>query len=74
LGKQYTRPSHEPKSRAETKFDKIYINIVDGNAILPFIIAEIIEDSEFDYKNASQSSVRGARYFIFIIDDYFRYR
>jgi hypothetical protein len=40
---------------------KIYIDITGGDATLLSAITEIIEDSEFDYKNASQSSVRGAR-------------
>jgi hypothetical protein len=74
LSKQYIIPNYESQSRAEVKFDRIYINIADGDAILLSIIAEAIEDSEFDYKNASQSLMRDARYFIFIINDYSQYR
>jgi hypothetical protein len=74
LGKQYAIPNHEPQPRAEAKLDRIHINIAGGGATLPPAIAEAIEDSEFDYKNASQSLMRGARYFILITDDYFRYR
>jgi hypothetical protein len=74
LEKQYIIPNYESQPRAEVRFDRIYIDITGGDATLSPTIAEAIEDSEFDYKNASQSSVRDARYFIFIIDDYFRYR
>jgi hypothetical protein len=74
LDKQYIIFNYKSQSRAEARFDKIYINIAGGGAILSSAIAEAIEDSEFDYKNANQSSVRDARYFIFIIVDYFRYR
>jgi hypothetical protein len=53
LDKQHAIPSHESQTRAETRFDRIYIDIAGGGAILSSIIAEIIEDSEFDYKDAS---------------------
>jgi hypothetical protein len=74
LGKQYIIFNYKSQPRAEVRLDRIYIDIAGGGATLSFAIAEAIEDSEFDYKNASQFSVRGARYFMFIIDDYFRYR
>jgi hypothetical protein len=74
LNKQYVISNHKSQPRAEARFDKIYINIANEGAILLSVITEAIEDSEFDYKNASQFLIRGARYFIFIINDYFRYR
>jgi hypothetical protein len=74
LGKQHTIPSHESQPREEARLDRIHIDIAGGGATLSSTIAQAIEDSEFDYKNASQPSVRDARYFIFIINGYFRYR
>jgi hypothetical protein len=74
LNKQYAISNYKSQSRAEARLDKIYINIADGSAILSSIIAKAIEDSEFDYKNVNQSSVRGVRYFMLITDDYSRYR
>jgi hypothetical protein len=74
LGKQHAIPNHKSQSRAEAKLNRIHIDIAGGSATLPPTIAKAIEDSEFDYKNASQPSMRGARYFILITDDYSRYR
>jgi hypothetical protein len=74
LDKQYAIFNYELQSRAEIRLDRIHINIAGGGATLPSIIAKAIEDSEFDYENANQSSVRGARYFIFITNNYSRYR
>jgi hypothetical protein len=74
LGKQYAISSHESQPREEVRLDRIYINITDGGATLPLTITQAIEDSEFDYKDASQPSVRGARYFMLITDGYSRYR
>jgi hypothetical protein len=74
LGKQYIIPSHESQSREEIRLDRIYINIAGGDAILSSAITQAIEDSEFDYKNASQPSMRDARYFMLIINGYSRYR
>jgi hypothetical protein len=58
----------------EARLDRIHIDIDGGGATLPPAIAQAIDDSEFDYKDASQPSVRDARYFILITDDYSRYR
>jgi hypothetical protein len=74
LGKQYTIPSDKSQPREEVMLDRIHINIAGGGATLPPAIAQAIEDSEFDYKDASQPSVRGARYFMLITDGYSRYR
>jgi hypothetical protein len=71
VGKQHAIFNYISQTSAKARLDKIYIDIAGGGATLPPIIAKAIENGEFDYKDASQSSVRGARYFIIIIDDYF---
>jgi hypothetical protein len=53
LGKQHVIPNHKLQPRVETRLDRIHINIVSGGATLSSIIVKVIEDSEFDYKNAN---------------------
>jgi hypothetical protein len=74
ISKQHIIPSHIPQERAKAKFDRIHIDIAGGGATLPPAISNAIEDGEFDYKNADTPSLRGARYFMIITDDYSRYR
>jgi hypothetical protein len=74
LNKQHIISSHKLQSRAKARLDRIHINIAGEGAILSPAITKAIKDSEFDYKNANQSLIRDARYFILIINDYFRYR
>jgi hypothetical protein len=74
LSKQYAISNHAPQIRAKTRLERIYIDIAGGGATLPPAIAKAIEKGEFDYKNASQFSLRDTRYFMMIINDYSRYR
>jgi hypothetical protein len=79
--KQTANPSYTPKIRAKAKLDRIYINLADGDTTLPLIIKiinilnpGIIFEEEFDYELADVASIKDARYFILIIDNYSRYR
>jgi histone deacetylase 1/2 len=74
ISKQHAIPSHTPQERAKARLDLIHIDIAGGGATLPSTVATAMEDGEFDYKNADTPSLRGARYFMIIIDDYSRYR
>ena len=74
ISKQHTIPSHIPQERAKAKLDRIHIDIASGDATLPPAISNAIEDSEFNYKNIDTPSLRGARYFMIITNDYSRYR
>jgi hypothetical protein len=80
-GKQTANPSHTSKTRAKAKLDRIHIDLADGGATLPSIIKTvsilnpgIVFEEEFDYELADVASIKDARYFILIIDDYSRYR
>jgi hypothetical protein len=74
LDKQYIIFNHASQTRAKARLERIYIDIAGGGAILSSAIVKIMEENEFDYKNANQFSLRNAYYFMIIIDDYSRYR
>jgi hypothetical protein len=80
-GKQTANPSHTPKTRVKAKLDRIHINLTGGGATLSPIIKTVnilnsgtVFEEEFDYKLIDVASIKGARYFMLITDDYSKYR
>jgi hypothetical protein len=80
-GKQIANPSHTSRTRAKARLDRIHINLISGGATLPPIIKTInilnpgtVFEEKFDYELINITSIKDARYFMLITDDYSRYR
>jgi hypothetical protein len=73
--------SHTSKIRIKAKLNRIYINLINGDATLLSIIkiinifnSNIVFEEEFDYELIDVTNIKGVRYFILIINNYSKYR